>query len=730
MAAFRAQDPLAALRESDDGLAHPMPVHRALLDEFAATTNSSSDTAALAKRAADSSAAPTPDADVHRDTPPLIPAAAAPTSAQAMTAADPDTSYAIVLDAGSSGTRVQVYSVRPSTTGSRLPRLEPALHPTLHDWQLKTEPGISSYATHPGGLRTALIPLLQFAAEIVPARLHGTTPVRVMATAGMRLLSLADQATVIDAVCGVLKDFAFAGAPQGCHATVRVISGENEGMFGWLALNYLAGTLAAPADAPPATLGFLDMGGASTQIAFARPIASPADLDTTTGPGAVHRPGAPYRILHLPALSPGGAPTPVALHVTTFLGMGTNEARKTHVRLLTNHHASTTSVPDPCLPRGLTVTAETNAYHPDGPVSLVGLGDWDACRALAEGQLIHEHGCPGGPPCLVRGGEGPAVVANQTFVGVSEYWYSTYDLLGMGGGYVPEALREASTAFCAMPWAGPEHNAAERAGVTRNRLRDQCFKSAWIDAVLHVGFGMPSHALPPAFDPARDAVCPVPETAVLGVDHTPKPPPAHVAAGWHLPKFGKEKPAAAACTRPDIRVLTSDHVGDMQITWTLGSLLLDHLPSPPVPPPSPAAVGGSGGAWRSDTRFTGADPLALTSALLLLALVLAVAWTHQRRRARSPAAEAYYTHYYAGAAGLSPLARARYLVACVRQAVHAALERVGLHSQTQRRAQSHPLLSPEGSGAGSETTVAVEASSFRMFDQQGGAKVVNLRGMV
>jgi apyrase len=45
-----------------------------------------------------------------------------------------------------------------------------------------------------------------------------------------------------------------------------VISGEEEGTFGWVAVNYLQNTLSAD---PSTTIGALDMGGASTQITFA-----------------------------------------------------------------------------------------------------------------------------------------------------------------------------------------------------------------------------------------------------------------------------------------------------------------------------------------------------------------------------------------------------------------------------------------------------------------------------
>lgn len=45
----------------------------------------------------------------------------------------------------------------------------------------------------------------------------------------------------------------------------RVISGEEEGVFGWVAVNNMAGTLLSTA---AGTVGALDLGGASTQITF------------------------------------------------------------------------------------------------------------------------------------------------------------------------------------------------------------------------------------------------------------------------------------------------------------------------------------------------------------------------------------------------------------------------------------------------------------------------------
>src|SRR3989338_3777919 len=48
--------------------------------------------------------------------------------------------------------------------------------------------------------------------------------------------------------------------------SVKTISGKMEGVYDWLALNYLKNTLTLPSKN---TFGVLDMGGASTEITFA-----------------------------------------------------------------------------------------------------------------------------------------------------------------------------------------------------------------------------------------------------------------------------------------------------------------------------------------------------------------------------------------------------------------------------------------------------------------------------
>ncbi|XP_016067298.1 PREDICTED: ectonucleoside triphosphate diphosphohydrolase 2 [Miniopterus natalensis] len=138
--------------------------------------------------------------------------------------------------------------------------------------------GISSYADNPPGAGQSLVECLDQALRDVPKERHAGTPLYLGATAGMRLLNLTSpeaSANVLTAVTRTLTQypFDFRGA--------RILSGQDEGVFGWVTANYLlenfikygwAGRWFRPRKG---TLGAMDLGGASTQITFEE--ASPAE---------------------------------------------------------------------------------------------------------------------------------------------------------------------------------------------------------------------------------------------------------------------------------------------------------------------------------------------------------------------------------------------------------------------------------------------------------------------
>ncbi len=187
--------------------------------------------------------------------------------------------YGVILDAGSSGTRVYVYKwknpARASKKASpeklqRLPRLK------LKE-QKKIHPGVSTLAENVASVGpNHLQELVQVALDEVPDDKISETPIFLMATAGVRFLPKDQQTNLLQGICTWLQANTKFSLPD-CGTHVQVISGETEGLYGWLAANYLLGGFDEPADHEHGkdgkgshhTYGFLDMSGASAQIAFA-----------------------------------------------------------------------------------------------------------------------------------------------------------------------------------------------------------------------------------------------------------------------------------------------------------------------------------------------------------------------------------------------------------------------------------------------------------------------------
>lgn len=103
--------------------------------------------------------------------------------------------YAIVIDAGSTGSRVHIF--RFTTADGKL-ELE-----TDTFEQLK--PGLSAYADNPQLSARSLKPLLDKAIATVPEEQHSLTTVEVRATAGLRLLPDGQADGILKAVRSYLK---------------------------------------------------------------------------------------------------------------------------------------------------------------------------------------------------------------------------------------------------------------------------------------------------------------------------------------------------------------------------------------------------------------------------------------------------------------------------------------------------------------------------------------------
>lgn len=97
----------------------------------------------------------------------------------------PEEKYAIICDAGSSGTRIKVYKL---VIGVHEPIEVSDVKELDVPKPYKVKPGISSFAGSVGDLGNYLDDLIDSAKQVVPADQQASTPIYLFATAGMRLL--------------------------------------------------------------------------------------------------------------------------------------------------------------------------------------------------------------------------------------------------------------------------------------------------------------------------------------------------------------------------------------------------------------------------------------------------------------------------------------------------------------------------------------------------------------
>ncbi|XP_059647283.1 apyrase 2-like [Cornus florida] len=163
--------------------------------------------------------------------------------------------YAVIFDAGSSGSRVHVFCFDQHLD----------LLPIGKDLELfeQLTPGLSAYAKDPKAAADSLSSLLEKSEKVIPKGMHSNTPVRVGATAGLRQLEGDASDRILQAVRDFLKD---KSTLKSKADWVTVLDGTQEGAYQWVTINYLLGNLGKKYSY---TVGVVDLGGGSVQMAYA-----------------------------------------------------------------------------------------------------------------------------------------------------------------------------------------------------------------------------------------------------------------------------------------------------------------------------------------------------------------------------------------------------------------------------------------------------------------------------
>lgn len=339
----------------------------------------------------------------------------------------PERQYALMIDAGSTGSRIHVYQF--AFCQSKVQSLSDAAPlPTLVDEKFyQLQPGLSSFKGRPKEAANSLRPLLQHAIEDVPEKDHHCTPIAVKATAGLRLLGVRESQAILDQVKRSLdKDWPF---PVLQDNGVAIMDGKDEAIYAWITINYLLG-LIGPNSRKGESAAVMDLGGASTQIVFEPAFATD---DVKLSPGD-----------HVYQLDmPSGSHE---LYQHSHLGYGLMQARRSVNNLIAFTYTwqvaprgvvlewddltPAIEIPHPCMTKGGKKVVELD---PPGrkavSVTFVGTGaGFDACRrvvdvVMAKDALCEVEPCAFGgvyqPKMMETFGSGPIYACGFYFSDIS-----------------------------------------------------------------------------------------------------------------------------------------------------------------------------------------------------------------------------------------------------------------------------------------------------------------------
>ncbi|KAK4151353.1 nucleoside phosphatase family-domain-containing protein [Chaetomidium leptoderma] len=483
--------------------------------------------------------------------------------------------WGVILDAGSSGTRLHIYQWKDPEKALKnaseedlrsLPKLK-----TEKKWTRKIRPGVSTFGDKVEDVGpNHLQELIDHALDIIPQDKVQDTPIFLMATAGMRLLPQTQQNGLTREICSYLQRNTRFSLPD-CNLHIQVIKGETEGLYGWIASNYLLGGFDQPDEHQHGkghhTYGFLDMGGASAQIAFA-PNATEAEKHADD-----------LKLLRLRTLD--GSPAEYKIFTTTWLGFGVNQARESYIKNLEERYAVTEAeLPDPCLPKGLRTTLRGDLVggRKRGTPTLIGTGHFDECLQLTYPLLGKDKPCEDSP-CLLNGQHVPAIDFDVNhFIGVSEYWHTTHGVFGGEDdkAYDFATYQQRVQDFCSQDWDQIQSKIGTRKQNKVKNAQEACFKASWLINVLHEGIGVPR----------------------IGLEQLPT---ANVSKGAleHAKENGFLDPFQPV-----------DKINDIEVSWTLGKMVL--YAAGQVPPQTrddryPVGFGSNVEGTPYDFQFAGSS---------------------------------------------------------------------------------------------------------------------------
>lgn len=359
--------------------------------------------------------------------------------------------HTLVIDAGSSGSRLLVFEWKED---GQLLQVEPE-----NEDDFETEPGLSSYASNPADAGASLGGMINAAKALLPADHHDHVPLVIKATAGVRSV----EANLLDPLVTAVE--AYMSNKENCpfaFSGFDVLAGDDEAGMAWIAVNTITKAIGG-GGANVATAGILELGGSSMQIAFA----PESDIFQNKFTFYVNN-------------------TRKYVYVRSFAQFGLNDmvARAKAAAVPQGHNAAD-PVDFACFNTEYNATAEV-----DGTTyTFVGTGDAAGCSAIVESLLGLDVECLL-PNCAFYGQHISPIPVDKAFYGISAFFFVANGLGLVGwneaAAITPRAILEASQELCAKTQTQAEADSPSE----WKYLKDYCMAGLYMHkAFTTFGFG-------------------------------------------------------------------------------------------------------------------------------------------------------------------------------------------------------------------------------------------------
>lgn len=350
-----------------------------------------------------------------------------------------NTSYAVVVDAGSTGSRVHVFKFTHETNQTL---------PVLQDKYFEfTRPGLSSFATEPQKGAETLRGMLDRAAQWIPTKHQAETPVWVKCTAGLRMLAPEAQEGILSSVHNLLHQYPFHKDAN----PVSVLNGEEEGFFAWMTLNYLLGRLQHNK-----TVSVAELGGGSTQIVF--------EMERNKGGCS--------------SMAVGDDQRQFDLYQYSHLGYGLMEARK---KIFELNNGRT----NPCIGKGM--SKEINGRLEAGYELDSEVNNSQECIEYME-TLLHTEPCTHSS-CSLNNVYQPPIDTYSGDLYLISYFYDRTSNLGLQNEFTLRDVRELQHKVCLGQWTDIS-GLSETAFKELQGRPEWCLDLSFMYTLLHSGYGI------------------------------------------------------------------------------------------------------------------------------------------------------------------------------------------------------------------------------------------------